>query len=416
MREILGQVLDNLLRNKLRSALTMAGIAWGVASIVLIVAMGEGFKSGQRNNTKSLGEDLVIVFGGRTEKQAGGERAGKRVRPTMQDVRAVRSEAFLVRRVAAELSTQASAVSPYNSGSFETTGVEPDWFGIRTIPLASGRHFTAADENDGARVCILGNKVKKQLFGTRAVAPGVEIRINSLPFRVVGFMEDKQQNSSYSGRDADKVLIPYSTLERDMPPKWPFYVPGLLNNFVYQPRSIAAWEDAQRQVRKLMGRNHAFDPTDEAAVRMWDTLKSAEMVAGIFDSMTAFLGIIALVTLTLGGVGVMNIMLVSVTERTREIGIRKAMGATRRRILVDFLFEGVILAFASGAAGWSFAWGLSWIVNQLPKSEMLDGLPVDMTTASIAFSALVVIAIASSILPAWRAASLQPVEALRFER
>jgi putative ABC transport system permease protein len=166
----------------------------------------------------------------------------------------------------------------------------------------------------------------------------------------------------------------------------------------------------------VLGRNHRFDPDDTGATFIWDTVENAQLVDTIFTSMTIFLGAIAVVTLTLGGVGVMNIMLVTVAERTHEIGLRKAVGATRRRILADFLLEGILLAGLSGLAGWLGAYGLAAAVNRLPKQEMFGGLPVSGTTTAIAFAALGIVAVASALWPAWRAASLTPVEALRYER
>ena len=414
--EVLRQVWSNLARNKLRSLLTMAGIAWGVASIVLIVAMGDGFKEGQRKNTASLGENIVIVFGGRTELQAGGQRAGRRIRPTYADVRDIRAECYAVRKVTGELQNQVGATSPYNSGTFSTVGVEPVYSQLRTIPIEGGRFFNEADERESRRVCILGNNVRKQLFGARGGALGSEVLLNGEPFTIVGLSPDKQQNSSYNGRDIDKIFVPYSTMLRDMPPKDSFYLPGILNDLVYTPASLEHWKEAQKQVRRVVGRNHGFDPADMGALRMWDTIESASLVAAIFDSMTAFLGTIAFVTLTLGGVGVMNIMLVSVTERTREIGLRKALGARRRSILMDFLIEGVILAMASGTLGWLFSWGLASLVNSFPMPEMFSGLPVSGATTAWAFGALALVAVGSAFWPAWRASALTPVEALRYER
>jgi putative ABC transport system permease protein len=229
-------------------------------------------------------------------------------------------------------------------------------------------------------------------------------------------MADKNQNSSYSGRDVDKVLIPYSTMVRDMPPKDKTYEPGILANIIYQPKSLELWEETQKQVKGILGRNHRFEPSDPGATHMWDTVESAKMVDNIFISMTAFLGTIAFVTLTLGGVGVMNIMLVSVTERTREIGIRKALGATRLRILADFLMEGMLLASVSGGLGWFASWSLASVVNRMPLPEMFSGLPVSNETSIVAFGSLFLVAVIFSALPAWRAAALTPVEALRYER
>ena len=413
LKELLGHVISSLLRNKLRSFLTMAGIAWGVASIVLIVAMGDGFREGQRDNMRQLGENIVLVFGGRTEKQAGGQRAGRNIRLDYDDVRDIRTECFRVRVVVGELQTGIRAVSQFNSGTFGTMGVEALYSKIRNIPVAQGRFLTDEDDINAARVAVLGDNVRKQLFGERPVKPGVSVAFNGLPFRIVGLMPPKTQNSSYNGLDSDKIYIPYNTMMRDMPPGDPNYN---LHNLIYVPASLNDWKAAREQVLRVLARNHRFDTDDKGAVYIWDTVEEAQLVDNIFTSMTLFLGAIAAVTLTLGGVGVMNIMLVSVTERTHEIGLRKAVGATRGRILVDYLMEGVLLAILSGLFGWAISYAIAAAVNTIPKKDMWGGLPVNGTTTALAFAALGVIAIVSAAWPAWRAASLTPVKALSYER
>ncbi|MDP9171549.1 MAG: ABC transporter permease [Acidobacteriota bacterium] len=415
LTELVRQVLESLLRNKLRSFLTMAGIAWGVSSIVLIVAMGDGFKEGQHNNIKSLGENIVILFGGRTELQAGGERAGRRIRLNYADVENIRREAYLVKKTAAELEGSVRATSAYNSGAFDVSGVEAFFPELRTIPIEEGRFFSEDEEKTGQRVCVIGADVKKQLFAARPGAKGATIAINSIPYRIIGLMADKEQNSSYSGLDEKKIWIPYTTMTRDVPPA-KYYVPGFLDEIIYQPRSLDQYDEARRQVRKIIARAHGFLPGDDSALHVWDTVEDQKQVAGIFDSMTAFLGFIGFVTLSLGGIGVMNIMLVTVSERTREIGLRKALGATRSRIMIDFLVEGCVLAFSSGFVGWAIAFGLSSALKLVKMPDMFPGLPVSAITTALSFAALTVIAIASSLFPAWRAASLTPVEALRYER
>jgi len=415
LSELLGQVIGSLYRNKLRSFLTMAGIAWGLASMVIIVAMGDSFKEGQRNNTKELGQHLVILFGGRTELQAGGQRAGRRIRLNVQDASSLRREAWMVENVSVELEGGLKAVSPYNSGSFDVSGVEAHFPLVRTLPVAEGRFFTDREEKAGVRVCVIGQEVKKQLFGTRPAVVGTVIALNSLPYRIVGLLADKEQNSSYSGLDEKKIWLPYTTMTRDVPPV-KYYVPGYLDEILYQPRSLDQYEEARAQVRKVIGRAHDFNPADKSALGIWDTVEDQRRTAGIFDSMTVFLGFIALVTLSLGGIGVMNIMLVTVSERTREIGLRKALGATRSRIMVDFLAEGCVLAFASGLIGFSVAFGLSGALHFVKMPDMFPGLPVSGNTTALAFGFLTVIALVSALFPAWRAASLTPVEALRYER
>jgi putative ABC transport system permease protein len=416
LRELFSQVFSSLLRNKLRSVLTMAGIAWGVASIVLIVAMGEGFQSGQRDRFRELGENIVIVFNGRTEKQVGGRRAGRRIRLTYDDVHDIRTECFRVRRIAAELQNPARAVTPFNSGTFSVMGVEPVYSEIRNIPVDRGRFLVNQDDAEAARVAVLGDNVRRQLFGERPVSPGDSVAVNGLPFRIVGLMPPKTQNSGYNGLDSDKIYIPYATMVRDVPLADENFHSGIVSDLIYVPASLDQWKAARDQVMRVLARNHHFDPTDPSAVFIWDTVENAELVDRIFTSMTAFLVSIAVVTLSLGGVGVMNIMLVSVTERTREIGLRKAVGATRLRILVDYLLEGILLAVLSGLAGWAGAYGLATLVNSMPKQEMFGGLPVSGSTTAVAFAALATIAVASAVWPAWRAASLTPVEALRDER
>jgi putative ABC transport system permease protein len=281
------------------------------------------------------------------------------------------------------------------------------------MELGEGRPINEADFTEVRNVAVIGDDVKKQLFAERRTV-GSEIRISGIPFLIIGELKHKDQNNGYNGLDGRKILIPYTTMAKNFPdPR--FTDNGYLSDIVMVPVSADVHEDAVRQVKNVLARLHGFDPTDEGALWVWDTVESARLVGSIFDSMQLFLGFVAVVTLSLGGVGVMNIMLVSIAERTREIGLKKAIGATRRRILLDFFLESLTLTMTSGFVGLLFAWGVSSLVNRLPMPAYFSGLPITRTTAAIAFLTLTAVGILSGIYPARRASKLSPVEALRYE-
>ena len=412
--EILLQTFRNLWAHKLRSTLTMFGISWGIASIVFMIAIGEGFKSGYHQMLTALGTDLIILWPGRTSTQAGGQRAGHDVRFTYDDVRAIQEECFLVKHVTSELSGLHPVRSRFNSGMFSTHGITPVYQEIRSMKLASGRHISETDMREARAVCVNGEDVKKQLFASRE-AIGAQVFIRDVPFTVIGELVRKDQNNSYNGLDGTKVLVPYSLMARCFPDPQPFFGAGHIENLLFMPVSTEQHSNAVTQVRQLLGRRHGFDPADPGATWMWDTIQQAQMVSHIYDSMELFLSLMAFITLGLGGIGVMNIMLVSVAERTREIGIKQAVGATPNRILFEFFLESIALTLFSGLAGLTLAWVICSAVSRLPLPTLFAGLPVSVTTALIAFGTLVVVGVLSAIYPARRAAMLVPVEALRYE-
>jgi putative ABC transport system permease protein len=304
--------------------------------------------------------------------------------------------------------------SAYNSGRFSTHGVAPVYQEIRSMALAAGRPINGDDFRDQRPVCILGEEVRKQLFASRP-AVGQTVRIQDVPFTVIGELKKKDQNNSYNGMDGDKVILPYSAMSRHFPDPRPFVGLGAVDTIILMPRSAEEHTAALAQVKAVLGRRHDFDPTDEGALWIWDTVRSARMVAGVFASMQVFLACVAIVTLGLGGLGVMNIMLVAVTERTREIGTKLAIGATPRRILTEFFLEALALTFVSGVAGVAFAVTVSRLVSRLPLPTMFAGLPITRLTAGVAFGTLVVVGLLSALYPARRASQLAPVDALRYE-
>ncbi len=412
--EILTQTARNIWSHKLRSVLTMFGISWGIASIVFMIAIGEGFKVGYRNMMYSLGTDITILWAGKTSSQAGGQRAGRNVRFSFEDVQAIQRDCRLVKHVTPELARQLPIRSRQNAGLFSTHGVLPVYQEIRSMRLGAGRLLSEADEAEARSVCVLGEEVRKQLFAGKE-AVGAEVMIQGIPFKVVGEIAKKDQNNSYNGFDGQKVLIPFSVMSRNFPDTRPFVGATHIDNIIFMPVTADDHDKALKEVKTVLGRRHGFEPTDEGAIWAWDTVEGARMVATIYDSMELFLSCMAVITLGLGGIGVMNIMLVSVAERTREIGVKKAVGATRKRILLEFFLEALMLTIFSGLAGLVGALGICRIVDALPLPTLFSGLPVTPWTVAVAFGTLVLVGILSAVYPARRASLLTPVEALRYE-
>jgi putative ABC transport system permease protein len=415
--DLMRQTFANLRRNKLRSFLTLFGIAWGIASLVLMSALGDGFRQGQRKNMAQIGDNIVFLWGGITRNQAGGQRAGRAVRLTRDDVEILRTQCPSIATVSAEQKTRnVPARSATNSGRFLTLGVNPEYLKLRNLPVERGRAVSGADVREGRRVAVLGASVRKQLFEKKPAPLGELVYLNNYPYEIIGVMGEKEQNSSYDGWDNDKILVPDSSLLRDMPSSREVYAENRVWGVLYRPVSTDKWEAAQAEARAALGRVHGFDRDDEGALEIWDTIKSAQMFDSIFNAGEIFLAVVSLITLSLGGIGVMNTMMMAVAERTHEIGLKKALGATSRRILADFFLEGLFLALLSGAIGLLLVLGLTSLVNSLPMPVMFSGLPVRWTMLLMATGALGLVAIASALPPAHHAASLTPVEALRYER
>jgi putative ABC transport system permease protein len=417
LKDLFIQTLANLRRNKLRSFLTLFGIAWGIASLVLMSALSDGFRQGQRKNMSQIGDNIVFIWGGVTEMQAGGQRAGRRIQLDEQDLLTIQTLCPMVEVAASEMKRgNVRARSAFNTGRFMTVGVTPEYLKLRNFPMDKGRPISAMDQRDQRRVVILGASVRKQLFEKNPTPLGETVFLNNYPYEVVGLLSDKEQSSSYDGWDNDKVLIPESALKHDMPPDRRVYAEHGVSGILYRPKEVWRWEATQRQVRAAIGRIKGFDPDDKGALEMWDTVEGAQMFDTIFDAGEIFLAVIALVTLSLGGVGVMNTMMMAVSERTNEIGLKKALGATNRRILLDFFLEGLFLAVLSGGGGLLLCWLLSTLVNSLPMPQMFSGLPIKWTVLGGATLALGIVAVASALPPARRASLMSPVEALRHER
>ena len=412
---LLKQTWMNLAANKTRSFLTMFGIAWGLVCLILMTSMGEGLWVAQEKKTRALGQNIMIVWGGMTSKGKEGIRPGRVIRLTLDDYFTLKNKASYLQRSSPEIQRSLMARSRINNGTFSAHGVFPEYMQMRTIEVvAGGRQINAGDNANAQRICIIGNEVKDQLF-RKEKAVGQTIMLGGFPYLVIGELIPKDQNSNYSGPDKSKIFIPFSAMTRDFP--LPLAVQGKneLSNMILQPRNEALGEAAELQVRHILADKKGFDYLDKDALGIWNTVKQAKFVKKIFDSLSIFLGVVAIITLILGGVGVMNIMLLSVGERTHEIGICKAVGATTRRILMQFFAESMMLTLFAGLTGILIGWALCALINQLPKIDFFAGMIVTPVVGLVAFGFLILVGVLASIYPAFMAAVVDPIEALRHE-
>ncbi len=401
--------------NVIEILLTMFGIVWGIASVILLVGLGRGFSVDSKKRMQTLGKDLVIVWGGRTSSQVGGLAAGREVSLTIEDARLVRDECYQVKNVSPELRRSVPEVSQFNSANRGVVGMWPSYQQFRSLLLSEGRLLTDEDEREARRVVILGDAARQQLFSGQP-AVGAALSIKGVPYSVIGVLQKKKQNSNYSGPDNDYLYAPYSAVARDFPPpQKPGIVRGYLDNIVFEVADPKEHEEAVLQVRRTLGRIHHFDPKDKDALFIWDTMEGAKLVENIFNVVTIFFACVAIITLCLGGIGVMNIMLVSVTERTREIGVRKAIGATRRDILRQFFAESAILTMVSGVLGLTFGVGACVAMTVIPLPDFVPHPIVSPISIIASVLTLSIITLTAGMYPAQRAAEMAPVDSLRYE-
>jgi putative ABC transport system permease protein len=410
--EIVRQSLATLWAHKLRSFLTMFGIAWGVGSLLLLVGLGEGFRSGQTRQLANLGQDIMFMFPGRIPAVEGSTQPGRTYHFTYQDYLAIRRDARSLKNLSPVLNREdIRAVSDYGSTNGQVFGVAPEYNQIRNVPVGTGRWFNDEDNNETRRVAVVGWELLKNIFPGRP-AVGSTILLNGTRFDVIGVVSKVGQDGN-NGTNA-RIFIPIGTM-RGLFPLKEQNTEDAISFLNYRPIVPAQHLQAKNEIHEILARRHGFDPKLEESFEDWDTIENNQKVGKIFSAMDWFLGVVGVVTLGLGAIGIINIMLVSVTERTREIGLRKALGATHRAILTQFFVEGAFLTAFSGGIGLALVGGFITILAQLPAPEGFDTPRIVPASAVIAILSLAIAGIAAGLYPARQAALLQPVEALRQE-
>jgi putative ABC transport system permease protein len=411
--EISSQTLRTLWAHKLRSFLTMFGIAWGVGSLLLLVGLGEGFRSGNRKQFDELGENVMFIWSGRAPAVGGSFTGMRQYYLTYKDYLDVSTEAPDVKAVVPVISRgDIRAVSDYFTSSGQLMGVPARFNELRYMPMSEGRWLNDLDDNQKRAVIVLGDEARRLLFpGHPSV--GNTILLNGIRFEVIGTL--KRIGHGDNNTVNLRIFIPFNTMRQYFPPQNVGSVQDAISFMNYQPRTRDVHEVAKTEVHKIIARNHGFDYTLPEAFDEWDTIKTVDQVGKIFDAMNLFLGSVGLVTLALGAIGIINIMLAAVADRTREIGLRKALGATNRSIMFQFFIEGAFLTLLSGGLGMGGAAALMAALSTLPQPPGFDTPKLVPTTAALAIGSLAFAGVVAGLYPARKAATLQPVDALRKE-
>jgi putative ABC transport system permease protein len=411
--DIFGQTLQTLWAHKLRSFLTMFGIAWGVGSLLLLVGLGEGFRSGNRKQFDSIGENVLFIWSGRAPVVQGSFTALRQYYLTYRDYQDILTDCPSVGAAAPAISRgDIRAVSEFYQASGQIVGVPANFNQIRYLPINEGRWLNDLDDLQKRAVIVIGDEVRRTLFPGRP-AVGATILLNGIRFTVIGTLQKVGHGDNMNLNL--RSFVPFHTMQDYFRPLNAGIATDVISMINYQPKSRALHETAKQEVHKIIARNHGFDPKNPDSFDEWDTVKTVDQIGKIFDAMNMFLGSVGLITLALGAIGIINIMLVAVADRTREIGLRKAVGATNSSIMFQFFVEGAFLTMLSGGVGIAGAAALMAALSRVSLGDGFDPPKLVVSTAALAVVSLGVAGVAAGLYPARRAALLEPVEALRKE-
>jgi len=410
--ELVKEFFQDLKSHRTRAILTLVAISWGTVAVVLLLAFGEGLGNQMLNGTINAGNQIMIMYGGETGMQFEGMPKGRKIRMVEEDVDMLQQAIPMIAMISPQYMDGVTLTYKKYTTNTTCEGVNPCFEEMRRMyPASGGRFLNEVDVADQRRVLVLGAKIARDIFKEEDPI-GKFILVDGLPFTVVGIIQDKIQTSMNNGPDSYRAIMPYTTFRTT-------YGPKRVNAIVVRPADPTQQEQLKKEIFRVLARKYHFDPEDDRTLFIWDFVKQEEMGRKINLGVSIFLGSVGLLTLLIAGVGVANVMYVVVKERTREIGIKMAVGARRSYILFQFIFEALLLAFIGGAIGLLFSWGVVSIVHLFPSNDgpmqflgkpVLSGTIMLLTTGILA-----VIGLMAGLFPARRAALVDPVESLRYE-